>query len=187
MLKKNNIPDISVFFILLNDGNTHYFTVKKTKEIFKIYYNDFGYEYEADSIEFTKNSFQLKKYNGENIYNLQNYYKIMNQMNNQENTNNQPEIEMLYIDLELRKELLNRGQLKYDEDASKIPGIIYEPIQEKLDINKNEFFHEQIIDQDFYFDEELDEENSFEEESKELPHYTRVKTIQNHMYTAHRL
>lgn len=179
MFKKNNILNTSVFFILLNDGNTQYFTVKKNKEIFKIYYNEFGYECEADLIEFSKKGFILKKYTGETIFNFQDTYQKINQ------DNKQPEIEMAYFDLELREELLTRGQLTYDEDASRIPGIIYEPMQQELDINKNEFFHEQIIDQDFYFDEDLfDEEDSFEEE---LPHYTRVRTIKPHMYAAHTL
>lgn len=193
MLKKDKIPDISIFFILLSDGNTQYFTVKKTKEIFKIYWNDFikvceeGAQVpEANSIEFTENGFVLKNAVGETICSLEDYYKIKNK-NNKQPSSNLPKIELLYIDSQLRKELLTREQLRCDEVASRIPGILYEPIQEKLGINTNEFFNEEV-EEEFLFDEEpLFGESTNEEEPIERTSYTRTKHLSHPMYIASRV
>ena len=123
------------FFILLSNGDTIYFSVEKEKEIYKIYCEDFikTFNYDkskvtpANSIEFTKDNFTLKDSTGMIIYNLKDNYKKLR------NTYNPiiPEIEMLYIDNDIRPKLLERGQILYDESAYNIPGLLYEPIQNK--------------------------------------------------------
>lgn len=162
-MKQNNIPETSVFFVLFNNGDTHYFAVKKNKEIFNIYWTDFikAYGYEgnsilslANSIEFTKNNFVLKGKQNEIICSLEDYNKKVNS-----NDLTLPEIEKVYIDPELRQELLIRGQLKYDEEASRIPGILYEPLKEKLEIPNDELFKENYDDE--AYEEEYDEENTY--------------------------
>lgn len=171
-MKKNDvvqeyiIPETSFFIVLFKNGYTHNFTVKKVKEIFTIYWTDFikAYGYEgnpippqAHSIEFTKNNFTLKGMNHEIICNLANYNQKMNP-----DLQQLPEIEKIYIDPALRQELLARGQLRYDEDACRIPGILYEAVNENIEINKSELF-----------EENYDEELFAEEENIRTKLYTR--------------
>ena len=134
-MKKTN--DTRFFFILLSNGDTIYFSVEKQDEIYKIYcedyvkafnHNDKGITQIGHSIEFTKNNFILKDNSNTIICNLkEDYNKIRGISNNQE----RPEIEMLYIDSDIRPKLLERGQMLCDESAYNIPGILYEPVQEQ--------------------------------------------------------
>ena len=162
MPTKNSIPETSYFFVHFNNGDTHYFTVKKVKETFNIYWTDFikafGYERNsilprAHKINFTKNSFTLIGNNQETICNLENYNQKIKPNNEQIS-----EIKEVYIDPDLRQELLGRGQLTYSEDASRIPGILFEPVKETLAINKNELFEENYDDElyDYEYDEEYE-------------------------------
>lgn len=129
-MKKTN--DTRFFFILLSNGDTMYFSVEKQNEIYKIYCEDFIKAFNYDktkttpghSIELTKDNFILKDNIGMTICNLKDdYNKIRNTYNSYT-----PEIEILYIDSDIRPKLLERGQLLYDESAYNIPGVLYEPI-----------------------------------------------------------
>lgn len=121
------------FFILLSNGDTIYFSLEKENEIYKIYCDDFIKTFNYDkskvtpaySIEFTKDNFTLKDNTGMTIYNLKDDYKKLR------NTYNPitPEIEMLYIDSDIRPKLLERGQILFDETSYDIPGLLYEPIK----------------------------------------------------------
>lgn len=162
-MKQNNIPETSFVIVLFKNGHTHNFTIKKVKEIFTIYWTDFikAYGYEgnsilpqAHSIEFTKNSFMLKGIYEETICDLETYNRKINP-----NIKQLPEIEKVYIDPKLRQELLIREQLKYDEEASRIPGILYEPVKEKLEIPNDELFKENYDDE--AYEEEYEEENTY--------------------------
>lgn len=126
------INDTRHFFLLLSNGDTIYFTVEKENEIYKIYCEDFIKAFKYDktkvtpghSIELSKNNFVLKDNIGMTICSLnEEYNKIRNTYNS-----NIPEIKMLYIDNDLRPNLLERGQLLYDESAYDIPGVLYEPV-----------------------------------------------------------
>ena len=130
-MKKTN--DTRYFFILLSNGDTIYFSVEKENEIYKIYCEDFikAFNYDkskvtpAHSIEITKDNFNLKDNTGMTIYTLKDDYKKLR------NTYNPitPEIEILYIDSDIRPKLLERGQLLYDESAYNIPGLLYDQTQ----------------------------------------------------------
>lgn len=127
------IDDTRTFFIHLNGEEPIYFNIIKEAEIYKIYlekiakmqvYNNEPIIPSAHSIELTKNNFTLKNNTGEVICDLKKYYKLINQTY----PINTPEIVALYIDADMREKMLTRGQLQYDVDASRIPGVLYEPI-----------------------------------------------------------
>ena len=120
--------EIRTFFILYSNGETFYFSVDSNS---KIYCNKLKKVYEyyrkdkmpgADILEFTGNSFCLKSETGEKIYSLVDYY---NETKDDLSMDTEmPEIEMLYIDEDVRTHLLNNEILKYDEKASKIAGLL---------------------------------------------------------------
>lgn len=123
------------FFILLSNGDTIYFSIEEEKEIYKIYCEDFikAFDYDktkvtpAHSIGFTKDNFTLKDSTGMTICNLKDNYQTIKNTYSQETL----EIEMLYIDNDIRPKLLERGQMLFDETAYNIPGLLYEPIQNR--------------------------------------------------------
>lgn len=125
------------FFILYNNGinsDTFYFTVNSD---FEIYCTKFKNIYEsnrkrgmpgAHALEFTGNSFKLTSATGETIYSLEDYQRDMNSilpMQLETIT-----IERLYIDEDVRIGLLAAEKIKYDAEASQIPGLLYEPKDE---------------------------------------------------------
>ena len=130
-MKKTN--DTRYFFILLSNGDTIYFSVEKENEIYKIYCEDFVKTFNQDkskvtpghSIELTKDNFILKDNIGMSICSLKEDY---NKIRSTYNPNNL-EIQMLYIDNDMRPNLLERGQLLYDESAYNIPGLLYDQTQ----------------------------------------------------------
>lgn len=130
----NSKLEVRSFFVLYSNGDTFYFTVTPNLEI---YCTKFINMYEsnsrqmmpgAHSLEFIGDSFVLKNIDGEKIYSLETYRMLMNNfIPIQEEL---PTIERLYIDEDVRIALLSAGKIKYDEKASKIPGLLYEPHQE---------------------------------------------------------
>lgn len=120
--------EFRTFFILYNNGETFYFSVDSNS---KIYCNRLKNVYEyyrkdkmpgADILEFTGNSFCLKSETGEKIYSLEDYYNEIKDVLPM--PTELPEVEMLYIDEDVRTHLLSEGIIKYDEKASNIVGLL---------------------------------------------------------------
>lgn len=122
-----------VFFILFNNGETFYFNLINgeiyCKEFKKIYgENMVG----ASVIQLSENGFSLKQEDGTTIYTLEQY--LLGLKNSRQLTIPDFEnsfIERLYINADVRTTLLAKEKLIYSSEASNIPGLLYEPIEEK--------------------------------------------------------
>jgi len=122
------------FFVLYNNGEVFYFTINKKGEIFcrefvKLFGNDLlGAHY----IEFTNTGFILQDKDGKKIGSLDDYknalkqFKITSLLTPTEATGT----ERIYMDEDVRTELLELGKIKYNEETSKIPGLLSEPVEE---------------------------------------------------------
>lgn len=122
-----------LFFVLYDNGDTFYFTVDGNCTI---YCTRFKNIYEstrkqampgASSLEFVGNSFNLKNAAGETIYSLEQYNEDMNKYLSM--PKEVPSIERLYIDEDVRTNLLDLNMLTFDEEASLIPGLLTEEQQ----------------------------------------------------------
>ena len=121
-----------VFFILFNNGETFYFNLINgeiyCKEFKKIYgENMVG----ASTLQLDVNGFSLKQEDGTTIYGLEQYLTGLKNSRqliipNFENSF----IERLYINADIRTTLLAEEKLIYTSEASNIPGLLYEPIEE---------------------------------------------------------
>ena len=130
------IEGTRTFFILCSDGETYYYTLNPTGEI---YCKDFAKVYEANnkkimpgahSIDFCGHDFSLKTQSGETIYSFSEYHKATKKTSSS-NDAGLPTIEMFYIDNDARSSLLALEKLSYDEAASQIPGLLYEPANQQ--------------------------------------------------------
>lgn len=123
-----------LFFVLYDNGDTFYFAVNGNCEI---YCTKFKNIYEntrkqtmpgAASLEFVGNSFNLKNASGETIYSLEEYNKDMSKYLSM--PKEIPSIERLYIDEDVRTNLLSLNMLTFDEKASLIPGLLTDEQQQ---------------------------------------------------------
>lgn len=127
--------DYRSFFVLYNNGEVYYFNVNQKGEIYcREFTKLFGdYIPGAHSIEFTETGFNLQDEEGEQIYSLEDFRNTLKKIKFTSVLMPEPitGTDSIYMDDDVRTELLAKNKLKYNESASKIPGILSEPIQEK--------------------------------------------------------
>lgn len=130
------------FFVLYNNGEVFNFTINKKGEIFciefaKLYGNIIS---GAQYVEFTEKGFNLQSQEGNKICSLEDYKKTLRQFNltsllpSEEPTS----VERIYMDEDVRNELIKLGKLKYNEETSKIPGLLSEPVEENTYTKKRQ-------------------------------------------------
>lgn len=122
------------FFVLYNNGEVFYFTINKKGEI---YCNEFSKLFgifipAAYFIEFTENGFNLQDENGNKIYSLEDYKNTLNILKTTSllTPEDPTSTERIYMDEDVRSELLENGKLKYNEKSCNIPGLLCEPVEE---------------------------------------------------------
>jgi len=130
------------FFVLYNNGEVFNFTINKKGEIscvefVKLYGNIIqGAQY----VEFTNTGFNLQDKDGNKICSLEDYKNTLKQFNltsllvSVEPT----AVERIYMDEDVRTELLELGKLKHNEETSKIPGLLSEPVEENTYTKKRQ-------------------------------------------------
>lgn len=130
------------FFVLYNNGEVFYFNINQKGEIFcREFTKLFGTALPgAHYIEFTNTGFELQDKEGNKIYSLEDYiktlkeFKLITLLTPQAPT----KAEVMYIDEDVRAELLELGKLKYNEETSKIPGLLSEQIEENTHTKKRQ-------------------------------------------------
>ena len=122
------------FIVVYNNGEVYYFHINKKGEI---YCDEFCKIFGdlipgAHSIEFTETGFNLQDELGEEIYCLNDFrnqlkkFRKISFLMPKEIT----ETEIVYMDEDVRNELVEKGKLKYTESASKIPGLLNNQTEE---------------------------------------------------------
>ena len=132
--------DYRSFFVLYNNGEVYYFNVNQKGEIYcREFAKLFGdYISGAHSIEFTETGFNLYDIDGQHIYSLEEFRNTLKKIKfiSYLMPENITATERIYLDEDVRTELLAKGKLKYNEQASQIPGLLSEPIKEKTHTKK---------------------------------------------------
>ena len=130
------------FFILYNNGEVFYFNINQKGEIFcREFVKLFGNIIPgAHYIEFTNTGFELQDKEGNKIYSLEDYIKTLKQLKITSllMTKEPTKAEIMYMDEDVRTELLETGKLKYTEETSKIPGLLSEPVEENTHTKKRQ-------------------------------------------------
>lgn len=130
------------FFVVYNAGEVFYFNINQKGEIFcREFVKLFGNAIPgAHYIEFTNTGFILQDKEGNKICSLEDYintlkkFKLITLLPSQTLT----KAEAMYIDEDVRTELLELGKLKYNEETSKIPGLLSEIVEENTHTKKRQ-------------------------------------------------
>ena len=115
------------FIVLYNNGDTFFFTVYQSGEIYcqefnKLYTRITGNELPgAYTVEFTENNFELKSISGETIYSLEKYHQVTGTTMDE-----LLKIEKFYIDSDVRQEILDKEKITFGENVTQIPGLLDE-------------------------------------------------------------
>lgn len=126
------------FIVLFNNGDTFFFTVLKTGEI---YCKEFNKEYTkntgkmlpcAYTVEFTNNNFELKGITGETIFSLEKYHQLTGTVMDE-----MLSIEKFYIDSDVRQEILDAEKITLGENLTHVPGLLDEGRARKRSPNHN--------------------------------------------------